>query len=628
MAFGLSKPVVGLDMGRSSVKAVAVRGGRIAQRGCLDCRAEGMVDDPEAVLEALPEWLSGLGLKESEMTVCTPQYLGTVQVSDFPAGVTSAKLDQMVAYETEQAAGLSEDGFLHDHAAQPPGLGKQNPVIIGIAKSTVIEERAQELEPAGLNLYDFTLSGIALANAYFALHPKKSGSPTPQMLLDIGFESSTLVIVAGGQILSVSSLLFGGQRYTLDLAKHLDVSEEEAENAKAEADLDAGGEDGPLRRATRQLESEIREAVDHWRSQETGEAGTRMFEFIGVCGGGAKLGGLVQHLGREYGCEARIIGPSDKTGAPDPQATVAYGAALQAAGCAALPVSLRTPAIANHAARRANAGTFTLAVLLLAAAVALGGAWHYRNLRAEELAATKRIDELKRCERVIPELNKLIRVREHRERKVLPIVAKANRAHRYLCAVDALADVRGEDDWFIYLSDQESYHRVPGEEEEEERDRRTQRDSESNNRNPVRDDRRLMGFLPGASGEDAPSTNREFPRVSPVTEVKPMRALVAAGFSKYRVTEPYKHVREMVERLNGTSKDKKNTKHDELFEGVDLLPNREIEPGKQLFGPWLEHIDRNEATRDKYKPFLLKLPFAAQPVIAPENKETEKNPNS
>ncbi len=627
MSLGLSKPIVGLDMGRSSVKAVAVRGGRLVRRGILDCRAEGIMDDPEAVLEALPEWLSGLGLKESEMTVCIPQYLGTVQVSDFPAGVKSAKLDQMVAYETEQAAGLSEDGFLHDHAAQPPGLGKQNPVLIGIAKSTVIEERAQELEPAGLKLYDFTLSGIALANAYFALHPKKSGSPAPQMLLDIGLESSTLVIVAGGQILSVSSLLFGGQRYTLDLAKHLGVSEEEAEGAKAEADLDAGGEDGPLRRATRQLNSEIREAVDHWRSQETGEAGTRMFEFIGVCGGGAKLGGLVQHLGREYGCEARLIGPSDKTGAPDTQATVAYGAALQAAGCAALPVSLRTPAIANHAARRANAGTFTLAVLLLASAVALGGVWHYRNLRVEELAATERIDELKRCERVIPELNELIRVREHRERKVLPIVAKANRAHRFLRAVDALADVRGEEDWFIYLGDQQSYHRVP-DEEQQDRDDPTARDPLGNKRNPVRDDRRLMGFLPGGGGGATPAANREFPRIDPVTDVQPMRALVAAGFSEYRVTEPYKYVRKMVERLNGTSDDGQNTEHADLFEGVDLLPNQEIEPEKQLFGPWLEHIDRNEAARDKYRPFLLKLPFAAQPVIAPASESTEKTPNS
>ncbi len=629
MSLGHSKPIVGLDMGRSSVKAVAVRAGRIVRRGVLDCRAEGMIDDPEAVLEALPGWVRGLGLNGAEITVCIPQYLGTIQVNDFPPGVRTDKLDQMVAYETEQAAEFSDDGFLHDHAAMPPGLGKANPVVIGIAKSTVIEERAQELAPAGLNLYDFTLSGIALANAYFALHPEKSRSPSPQMLLDIGLESSTLVIVAGGQILSVSSLLFGGQRYTLDLAKHLGVSEVEAETSKAEADLDAGGEDGPLQRASRQLDSEIREAVEHWRSQETGEAGTRMFEFIGLCGGGAKLGGLVQHLGREYGCEARIVGPADESGAPDPQTTIAYGGALQGVGRAALPISLRTPSIACLAARRANAGTFTLAVLLLTVALAVGGAWLYRNLRVEERAVTERIDELKRCERVIPQLNELIRTREHRERVVLPIVAKANRAHRFLRAVDALAEVRGDDDWFVYLGDQESYHRVPGEEQSDD-EGRIERDQLSNNKRKTgRDDRRLMGFLTGAGGDkDAPAANQEFPRINPVTDVQPMRALVAAGFSKYLITEPYKHVREMVDRLNGASKDEKNTKYADLFDEVDLLPNQEIEPDKQLFGNWLEHIDQNEAAREKYKPFLLKLPFASQPVTLPESERSGKKPKS
>lgn len=620
MPFGTSNSVLGLDIGRHSVKAVVMRPGaratKVQERHCLDCRAEGLMDDPEAVIQALQEWLDELGLRKCEATVCIPQYLGTVQISDFPPAA-KGNLDEMVAYETQQVAGLSEEGFLHDHAVMSAGLGKQNPVVIGIAKSSVVDERVAELAPASLNLRDLALSGIALANAYFALHPEESRSQNPHLLLDIGLESSTLAVVGAGQVLFVASLMFGSQRYTLDLARHLGVSEDQAEDAKLDMDLDAVDEESPLHRGTRQLEAEIREAVEHWRSQESGEAAPRMFESIALSGGGAKLGGLVQHLGREYGCRARLIGLPDEAGHPDPNTVIAYGAALQAAGCASLPISLRPPAVANRAARRANFIHLVFALVLFTAAALLAGAWKYRGLRTEERALNERIEELNQCAELIPKLDKLIRLREHRERMVLPIVAKANRARRFLDVVEALSEVRGGEDWFIYLADSGSYQWTP----EDEEDDKATRGERGGGPAVLRDDR-LLGFPVGGGRQGTGGgIDPEFPTVMTVTEVQPWDSLVAAGFSKYVVTEPYRFVRRMVDRLNGTAENHRNTSHVHLFEGVDLLPNQEIEPGKQLFLPWLHRIEEAGPVQDKYKPFMLKLPFERQPIAIPEKQE-------
>ena len=608
---------VGLDIGHANVKAVVVRPGRPGKplsSHCLDCRAEGLLDSPESVLDAIPEWLGELGLRKREFAVAIPQYLATVQISDFPPAAKS-NLGEMVEYETQQVAGLSEEGFIHDYAEMPSGLGRQNPVVIGIAKNTVVDERAAEIEPGGINIQEFALSGIALANAYFSLYKKESRSSSPHLLLDIGYESSTLVVVAGRQILSVSSLLFGSQRYTQALARHLDCSEEEAEQTKREADLDADGEDGPLHRATRQLESEIREALDHWRSQETGDIGKRMFEEVCLSGGGARLNGLAQHFGRQYGCRARVIGPKGADGNPNPQAIIAYGTALQGAGRAALPVSVTPPKVAYRADRRASFGALCAAAALFVAAAVIAGAWQYRSLRSSQEHLTERIEELRECADLIPKIERLIRLREHRERMVLPIVAKANRSHRILDALEALSEVRGEKDWFIYLADQKSYQ-TPDEGEDPE-GKKKERDDRRRPPRPT-GDASLLGFPIGAGASEGTVSSEEFPNIVPVDEVSTIDALVAAGFSEYVTTKPYKYVRRMVNRLNGEA-DGKNTSHATLFDNVDLLPNPEIEPEKQLFYPWRKRIDEIKPVEDRFKPFFLKLPFARRPINLPQD---------
>ena len=163
--------MVGLDIGTATVKAV-----RIEERGrdvvgvearTFDARAEGILDERE-FRNSVAGWLAQSGWDREEISAGLPQYLTTTQVSDFPAGASDGLAD-MVAYETRQLAGLSEEAFVHDYQVMPPRFGRRNPALIGICRESVARERADALLAAGINLVELSMNGTAVASAFCQL---------------------------------------------------------------------------------------------------------------------------------------------------------------------------------------------------------------------------------------------------------------------------------------------------------------------------------------------------------------------------------------------------------------------------------------------------------------------------
>ena len=65
--------------------------------------------------------------------------------------------------------------------------------------------------------------------------------------------------------------------------------------------LDDVNDEQSLLLAMRQLEAELRTAIDHWRGGEHSELKDALIERIWLCGGGAQLPGLARHLARGAG---------------------------------------------------------------------------------------------------------------------------------------------------------------------------------------------------------------------------------------------------------------------------------------------------------------------------------------
>ena len=122
MGLTKTKRAIGLDVGQGAVKVVALslRAGSIDGLDChlLDCQEEGLLS-PEEVQAQLTPWLEQVGVVKGEYTVGVPQYLSTTQISDFPED-TGQALDDMVAFETQQLAGLSDEPFIFGYHRLPP----------------------------------------------------------------------------------------------------------------------------------------------------------------------------------------------------------------------------------------------------------------------------------------------------------------------------------------------------------------------------------------------------------------------------------------------------------------------------------------------------------------------------
>jgi len=331
-----------------------------------------------------------------------------------------------------------------------------------------------------------------------------------------------------------------------------------------------------------------------------------------------RLEHLAEFLGQVMRCESGIVGvpiPSDgdheKAEERDPALMTAYGLALQGMAQAPAAISLAPVEIRWLNRRRQSVGYLAGAAVLAGILVAGGMFLWYRGLKAEQAALTARLDELERCEALIPKLDDLTRNIAHREKMLLPFVDKGNRAYRFLGAIEELARVRGPHDWFTYLADTDSYEAGKPKKKE-----KTPKKPASVGP--------MFGMMSPAESNSPPDAEPGMPDPYPVKiilpHVHPLTTMVAAGYTRFIPTERLKAVKKIVEKLNGENG------RETLFKGVDILVESEKDARADIFLPW-EKLFRRIAVRggERYQAFLLRLPFAQVDVLLPE-KKGRKNP--
>jgi type IV pilus assembly protein PilM len=609
MALFSKKEAVGLDIGHGAVKAVHLlhtgKELRIKRTITLDASLEGILDEEELHTSMLA-WLEENGLKQRPFTVGIPQYLATTQVSDFPAGVRGLELEGMVSFETMQLAGLSDEAFSSDFHVMPPNFGRQNPVLIGVCRQSVIDERMSRLTREGLQVVDLGMNGIAIANAFFHLHPDALEEERPSILLDIGEDNATLLVIAGGQVLFTGSLLFGASRYTEALSSHLGCSMEEADRRKRDLILDPDIPEHPLHPVTEQLVGEMRNAIEHWRSGEKEELAHLMLGKIWITGGGAALEGLAGCLGRHFGCEVAVFGPTDEEiGLPSPALSAAFGLALHSLGLGHFSISL-APATLRWQQRRKRLFPYLLAAeVICLALLAFGLVRYYSGLSVKQRVLERRLDDLNTCKSLIPQLEKEVASVEHYEKMLIPFAEKGNRARRYLLTLQELARARGSKDFFIYLADRLTYD----EERPKEKDA-----AAAASPSP----RRAMPAGPTMFSSVREARNTQTGPVLDATlvdKIPQLKSMVVAGYTPYRVTDRYKSLLELVAKLN----------QGDVFKGVDSLTESErAGMEERIFTVWARFWTA-KPFKGRYTPFMFDMPFASLDVdasaLAPESAD-------
>ncbi|MBQ6474159.1 MAG: pilus assembly protein PilM [Victivallales bacterium] len=627
MRYRPAKHAYGIDLGQTSVKAIGIArsggGVKILRHARLDIAAEGILDESELYgSDGLPKWLGENRLTTQRAVLGVPQYLCTTQVSNFVANAKREALEKAVALETAQLAGLSDEPFLSDYQCMPPALGRENPILIGVCREQAIQELADKYAGAGVALHEMAMNGLAAANALFQLHPELLESPkegklkvnahdkqeTPvapdqskvHLLLDIGAENTTAVILAGGDVLYTGGLLFGANRFTQAMAASLNVTEKEALARRATWSPDWDTEASPLLACALQLAGEMRATISHWRDGETASIAPNPIARIWLCGGGARMPGLAAYLSRTWDCPVEVFGPVLADGAPpSPEFAVAYGLALQDVGLAHLSLSLAPRLLRWQRAREDRFPYLVWATIIFFMTVVAGMVCADVWLTQRQVVLQEGMTELNSCAHLVPQLDKARDEYAHYQTMMLPIVEMGSRGQRFLQALEVVSAALEQGNWCVYMTDEFSHQ-----------DYGVAREAPPSQKS-VPAPTSLFGE-PYSAQETAAAT----PAGIAVDSLPLLRTMFIGGFTPVPGNKRFEAVLGIQNRLNASG----------VFRNVDWLDENTEATGReqQVMQPWENYLRSQRFQFGEHTVFKLKLPFASATVKLPPKSPAKK----
>jgi type IV pilus assembly protein PilM len=243
----MAKNCIGLDIGSSSVKAVQIKKGK----GRLELQAFGIVPlmpqtivdgtimDQGAVVDAIRSLWGQLRLKQKDVAIAIAGHSVIIKKIAVPP-MSPYELEEQIPYEAEHHIPFAKDDVEIDYEvvnSQHPG--GQMELILVAAKKEVVYDYVQVVREAGLNPVVVDVAAFTAQNAFEANYDLGPGETA--VLINIGAAISNINIVRNGASLFTRDVTIGGNAFTEEIQKQLNVSQEEAEAYKVGGSYDEHG---------------------------------------------------------------------------------------------------------------------------------------------------------------------------------------------------------------------------------------------------------------------------------------------------------------------------------------------------------------------------------------------------
>ena len=461
---GLRPPVrrvLALDAGTRCIKLLLAESDfgrlRILKEELIDLQAEGLVA-PEEIQTHLQASLESWG--RPPLALILPQHLSTSQVIALPL-VSEREAEKLIEDETMKLTGVSESRIIYDFIRTETTAKDRQQFWVTLAQEGDIRERIARLGIEREDICELTTTANALIASYRAASPISSRA----VLVHMGAETTVVVILLAGQGAFAASFQMGGDFFTRALARAQHCSEENAEALKRSKDLltEPGGDAafaGVLMGWAAELKRQLNDWFEHNRAVAPDPGA---FEMV-TSGGGFSQPGLVDYLKVHAGL---ILRPWPKPGQPDavspaPRFEVAFGAALQALGYSAKPVSLLPEDYRVAWKKRVGRQRLEMASLVLVAACILllpYGTWRKTTMIAQKEALTHKLQEAQDAVDNNELLNEELLADYDNLR---PLFASEQNTLDTLKTFAMLQQSRSNRSyWYVLLADQQSYFNPP-----------------------------------------------------------------------------------------------------------------------------------------------------------------------
>lgn len=316
--FYRDKPVIGIDISSTGVKVMAVDTKKWLVLGY------GSIDlEPVKVKEALEG--TSTYLADNIKALVKEKLLGSLTSTHVVLGVPTARsfsrtfllpvgaektLKDAVEIEVDQyipipAATLFIDSEIIER-------DKQNVTVLMSAMSRVIVNNCvQAVESAGLQVV-LVEPGM---NAVGRLLTATEDGHLPTVIVDIGPASTDIAVLDSGFIRVTGGLAIGGNTFTLDIAKKLGVTLENAHQLKVLSGLNAGSRQEKIKTALgpslERIVIETRKVIRYYNERLSDSTDHKLEQLL-VVGGGSNLPGIGEYFTNALVMPARVASPWQK----------------------------------------------------------------------------------------------------------------------------------------------------------------------------------------------------------------------------------------------------------------------------------------------------------------------------
>jgi len=274
--WGPKKPLVGLDIGSSSIKAVVLKissqGIQLKNLGLIplhpDTIVDGSIMDTGAVSTAILELFAQERIKLKDVVIAVAGNAVTVKPITLP-NMTEDELKDSIKYEAEQyiPSDIEDVNLAHQVISRDTAGGHMTAVLVAVRKEK-IDDYLRPVLQAGLNPVIVDVEGFGLESCFEANYEIVPDDVVA--LIDLGASVMNINILEGGVHALYRDIVIGGSQYTQTIQRKASISFEEAENIKINPDqnnkLEPSDLNAIFEKVTKQISSNIQSTIDFYVS--------------------------------------------------------------------------------------------------------------------------------------------------------------------------------------------------------------------------------------------------------------------------------------------------------------------------------------------------------------------------
>ncbi|MBX7098198.1 MAG: pilus assembly protein PilM [Myxococcaceae bacterium] len=351
------KLALGLDIGSTGVKLIQLKeqrkrgqvGYALQSFGMKPLPPEAIVDgalmNSTAIVQAIQELMSELKVKQRDVAIGVSGHSVIIKKISMPR-MTQEELEEAIQWEAEQHIPFEIKDVNIDTQILKPDANDatgQMDVLLVAAKKDMINDYTSVVTEAGLLPAVVDVDAFAVQNCFGENYEVPNETV---VLINAGAAVVNINIVSGGVTTFTRDVTIGGNQFTEEIQKQLNVSYEEAEALKIggrQGDRDAvvpQEVERVIASVAEQVAGEIQRSLDFY----AGTAADATFARVYLSGGTARIPALFKTIESRVGVPVEILNPFKQIEIDNrrfdpafimdvaPQAAVAVGLALRRAG--------------------------------------------------------------------------------------------------------------------------------------------------------------------------------------------------------------------------------------------------------------------------------------------------------